>query len=61
MNYICKLCGARMDPGERCDCDRIPEPEIMAACIRPVKRVTRPPEHDVPDAYIERPRREITV
>lgn len=61
MNYICKLCGARLDPDERCDCERIPEPEIMAACVRPVKRMTRPPEHDVPDAYIARTRREIVV
>ena len=61
MNYRCKLCGARLDPGERCDCEGVPEPEVMAACIRPVKRSLRPPEHDVPDAYIARPRREIVV
>ena len=61
MRYRCKLCGARLDPGERCDCEFVPEPEVMAACIRPVKRSLRHPEHDVPDAYIARPRREIVV
>lgn len=61
MNYRCKLCGARLAPGERCDFEGVPEPEIMAACIRPVKRSLRHPEHDVPDAYIARPRREIVV
>ena len=61
MRYRCKLCGARLDPGERCDCEGVPEPEIMAACIRPVKRMNRRTEQDVPDAYIARPRREITV
>ena len=61
MRYRCKLCGARLDPGERCDCEGVPEPEIMAACIRPVKRRIRRQEHDVPDAYIARKRREIVV
>lgn len=61
MRYRCKLCGALLDPGERCECDGVPDPEVMAACIRPVKRSLRHPEHDVPDAYIARPRREIVV
>ena len=61
MRYRCKLCGALLDHGERCDCEGVPEPEVMAACIKPVKRRIRPHEHDVPDAYIARPRREIVV
>ena len=31
MNYICPDCGARLDPGELCDCKEIPPADAGAS------------------------------
>lgn len=51
MYKVCPACGAHLDPGEHCDCDRRDQPEIEMT-QRPVKRKT--PQEE----YIERRWRE---
>ena len=38
MRYICDLCGAHLDPGERCDCEEHDQPELEMARIPQKKR-----------------------
>lgn len=35
----CCLCGAYLDSGERCDCERIQPDEVPRGCRKPVRRV----------------------
>lgn len=46
----CPYCHANLDPGEKCDCDEIPEPEIQAAHILPRKPVRHP---NTPDQALD--------
>ena len=61
--YICPRCGARLDPGERCDCEdhSPPDEEIRASCSRPIRRASSRNEYFEPDAYVARPGREIVL
>lgn len=42
----CPYCGAHLDPGERCDCDLIPQPELEESGHTIRKR--RPRGEDAP-------------
>lgn len=51
----CPRCGANIDPGERCDCDR-EQPELEVARRHVPRRAA--PDREIPysqDAYVPRP------
>lgn len=49
----CPYCHANLDPGEKCNCDGIPEPELQAAQIARKKPARHPqaPDHAL-DTYV---------
>lgn len=53
MYKTCPYCRAHLDPGEKCDCGGVPEPEIEAAQITRRRPARHPntPEQQL-DAYV---------
>lgn len=61
MRKRCERCGCSLDPGEWCDCDEHPEPELEMARRPVARKPTIYPREYNPQSYIDRMWREFDM